>query len=347
MAITGGKFRDCGCAPALVAGIGPSLRRWYIAVPRTGAARRAADRAPDARLDAARRFPCCNPVGSSGYFPSRPSIAPAWTIPARTAGFCCAGRAYLGERNSLASLDFLGEDRLLFTFRVPAPAAPRNRETRAIPTSAKFAPWCWSLPSGTVEAETNWLCTTARAICGCSATAIFCCATATPGRRRRYRSSSRRCCDFPGPLLSDGTRPRPAVSGHQLARTASRPQSKPARPGPRMPAPLPSGIDTADTSGAERARIWCFASCSRDSGQVMLVTPGARSGPFAHQRRGLSGQPARQRHGLDGGDELLHRRKPAAGNGQVRVHAGFAVSSPSTKCWPPPAPIWATTRWWP
>ena len=56
----------------------------------------------------------------SGDFQNKPSLAPMWTIPVEALGFAAPGPLFLGERNSLVSLDFLGENELLFTFRVPA-----------------------------------------------------------------------------------------------------------------------------------------------------------------------------------------------------------------------------------
>lgn len=91
----------------------------------------------------------------SGNFHDKPSIAPSWTIPVDDFGFAPPGPLYLGQRNSLVSLDFMSEDRLLFTFRVPAllrrtPGEDESgeREIRAV---------VLSLPNGTLEAETHWL----------------------------------------------------------------------------------------------------------------------------------------------------------------------------------------------
>src|ERR1700691_1591134 len=52
-------------------------------------------------------------------FPPQPTVAPSWSIPVDPLGFSPPGPLYLGARNSLASLDFVGENKLLFTFRVP------------------------------------------------------------------------------------------------------------------------------------------------------------------------------------------------------------------------------------
>jgi len=51
--------------------------------------------------------------------PEKPSLTPAFTLPVEPLGFSAPGAIYLGQRNSLVSLDFLDENRVLFTFRVP------------------------------------------------------------------------------------------------------------------------------------------------------------------------------------------------------------------------------------
>ncbi|MFP5276389.1 MAG: YncE family protein [Acidobacteriota bacterium] len=90
-----------------------------------------------------------------GEFRDKPSVPPLWTIPVDELGFAAPGPLYLGQRNSLVSLDFLSEDRLLFTFRVPAllhrtpgEDSSDEREIRAV---------VLSLPEGTLEAESHWL----------------------------------------------------------------------------------------------------------------------------------------------------------------------------------------------
>ena len=92
-----------------------------------------------------------------GKFPDKPSLPPAWSIPVEPLGFTAPGAIYLGSRNSLASLDFLDENHLLFTFRVPGllrrdtvngqDSDEHERQIRAV---------VLTLPQGTVEAETLW-----------------------------------------------------------------------------------------------------------------------------------------------------------------------------------------------
>lgn len=91
--------------------------------------------------------------------PARPAVRatlqPSFTIPAEPLGFAAPGAFYLGMRNSLVSLDFLDENRLLFTFRVPGllhraengSDSEGEREIRAI---------VLRLPQGIVESETVW-----------------------------------------------------------------------------------------------------------------------------------------------------------------------------------------------
>jgi hypothetical protein len=90
-----------------------------------------------------------------GRLPDKPSLPPAYSIPVGPLGFSAPGALYLGARNSLASLDFLDENRLLFTFRVPGlmhrepgdSAGSEERQIRAV---------VLTLPEGKVEAEALW-----------------------------------------------------------------------------------------------------------------------------------------------------------------------------------------------
>jgi hypothetical protein len=84
--------------------------------------------------------------------PNKPSQPPAFKVSVEPLGFSAPGPLYLGQRNSLVSLDFLDEDRLLFTFRVPGlirrePGEEDVRQIRAV---------VLALPSGVVQAEALW-----------------------------------------------------------------------------------------------------------------------------------------------------------------------------------------------
>ena len=85
----------------------------------------------------------------------RATLPPSFSIPAEPLGFAPPGDFYLGMRNALVSLDFLDEDHLLFTFRVPAlihreASASDNHDERRIRAVVL------RIATGAVEAETIW-----------------------------------------------------------------------------------------------------------------------------------------------------------------------------------------------
>jgi len=87
-----------------------------------------------------------------GGLPDKPSQPPAFTVAVEALGFSAPGQLYLGLRESFVSLDFLDENRLLFTFRVPGlirreAGEEEVRQIRAV---------VLTLPAGTVEAEALW-----------------------------------------------------------------------------------------------------------------------------------------------------------------------------------------------
>ena len=88
-------------------------------------------------------------------FPDKPSLPPVFTIPIGTLGFTAPSSNYLGARNSMASLDFLDENRLLFTFRIPGlmHRDPSNGDDSA---ERQIRAVVLSLPKGAIEAEATW-----------------------------------------------------------------------------------------------------------------------------------------------------------------------------------------------
>jgi hypothetical protein len=89
-------------------------------------------------------------------YPESPSLTPEFTIPVGPLGFSAPGAFYLLRRQSLVSLDFLDEDRLLFSFQVPQlmhrdnanDAETKERQIRAVVVA---------LPGGKIEAEAQWV----------------------------------------------------------------------------------------------------------------------------------------------------------------------------------------------
>jgi hypothetical protein len=113
--------------------------------------------------------PVASPLGAPSSSPKskkeqahraadKDAVPPSLAIPVGPLGFAPPAAFYLGDRFSQASLDFLDEDTLLFTFRVPGliarePATPSQpqqdeRHIRALTIS---------LPEGKVTAESIWV----------------------------------------------------------------------------------------------------------------------------------------------------------------------------------------------
>jgi hypothetical protein len=90
-------------------------------------------------------------------YPDKPSLEPSFSIPVAPLGFTAPGSVFLFRRQAMVSLDFVDENRLLFTFRAPAPglksrdavddASSEEREMRAVVVA---------LPDGKVESEAQW-----------------------------------------------------------------------------------------------------------------------------------------------------------------------------------------------
>jgi len=89
------------------------------------------------------------------WLPDKPSLPPAFSIPVGPLGFSAPGPLYLGMRNSLVSLDFLDENRLLFTFRFPG-LMRREAENSADAEERRIRAVVLALPAGTVESEALW-----------------------------------------------------------------------------------------------------------------------------------------------------------------------------------------------
>ena len=89
--------------------------------------------------------------------PDKPSQPPALKISIGPLGFSAPGAFYMGQRTSLVSLDFLDEDRLLFTFRVPGLIRREASEREAGDEEEhRIRALVLKLPAGAVEAEALW-----------------------------------------------------------------------------------------------------------------------------------------------------------------------------------------------
>jgi len=88
-------------------------------------------------------------------FPERPSQPPSFTIPVGPFGYAPPGSTYLGRGYSLVNLNFLDENRLLFSFR--APGLLQRETTQDEPEHERqMRAVVLKLPDGTRESETVW-----------------------------------------------------------------------------------------------------------------------------------------------------------------------------------------------
>jgi hypothetical protein len=91
----------------------------------------------------------------SDRFPDKPSLPPVFSVPIEPLGFTAPASGYLGLRWCFASLGFLDENRLLFTFRVPG-LMHRDAEDSASGEERQIRAVVVTLPEGKVEAEALW-----------------------------------------------------------------------------------------------------------------------------------------------------------------------------------------------
>lgn len=85
--------------------------------------------------------------------PPTPTLTPAVSIPVGPLGFGAPGSTYLGRRYRLMSLDFLDEDRLLFSFRAPGLL---ERESNAVAGDRQMRAVVLTLPDGKVASQALW-----------------------------------------------------------------------------------------------------------------------------------------------------------------------------------------------
>ncbi|MGB7265444.1 MAG: hypothetical protein WBC92_08015 [Terracidiphilus sp.] len=89
-------------------------------------------------------------------YPRNASLPPVVSIPVGPLGFSVPGDYYLLRRQSLVSLDFLDEDRILFTFRVSG-LIQRNAAGKTEGEQQKIQALVLTLPSGKVESRSEWV----------------------------------------------------------------------------------------------------------------------------------------------------------------------------------------------
>lgn len=199
--------------------------------------------------------------------PVRATVQPAFSIPVEPLGFSPPASAYLGARNAFASLDFVGEDRLLFTFRVPGLIHRSEKAREADEEERKIRAVLLHLPDGAVQADAVW----------------------TLHHRSRYlyplgggefllRDLDRLdlvdaslevkpFLHFPGPIEWVEVDP----TGTYLVTGSDEPPNQPARKGDVPSPPTAQANVTSDAAGLDQ-RSFVLRVLRRANGDVMLVS---------------------------------------------------------------------------
>jgi hypothetical protein len=249
-------FEDRFCGPGVL---------WLLAA---GAALCAiASHAQAGVPDAPRPTRPTRPLALPDRIPDKPSLPPVFTIPVEPLGFTSPGPLYLGQRNSIVSLDFLDENRLLFTFRVPglihregtAKDDGGERQIRAV---------VLALPAGTVEPEALWTVHDRARYLWMLKDGHFLFRDRDDLQLGDPALALKPFLHFPGPLLSLEMNP-----GQQLlVANSSEPAASPQKPGDVPTPPTAAAKITVDgqTPGDPLDRV--VRILRRDSGKVMLVS---------------------------------------------------------------------------
>ncbi len=197
--------------------------------------------------------------------PEKPSLPPALTIPVEPMGFSAPGPIYLGQRNCMVSLDFLDENRLLFTFRVPglmhrdpSGEGTDERQIRAV---------VLSLPAGTVAAEALWTVHDRVRYLWTLKDGHFLLRDRDGIQEGDAALNLKPLLHFPGPLLWMEMDP----SQHYLVTNSKEPAEAEQRPGD-VPSP-PTAQASMTVDGQKHGAPELVVRILRiDSGQVMLVS---------------------------------------------------------------------------
>jgi hypothetical protein len=201
-------------------------------------------------------------------FPDKPSLPPSLTIPIDPLGFSAPGAIYLGARNTLVSLGFLDENRLLFTFRVPG-LLHRDTPNSSDSDEREIRAVVLDLPKGTVESEATWTVHDRERYLWMLSDGHF----LLRDRNNLFESDAslllKPYLDFPGPLLWIELDP----SQQLLVTSSHEPAPAPQKDGQDSAAASTSGVSgDASPAGGDQPPDLVLRIFHRKSGQVILVS---------------------------------------------------------------------------
>jgi hypothetical protein len=199
--------------------------------------------------------------------PDKPSLPPVFSIPVEPLGFSAPGAIYMGQRNSLVSLDFLDDNRLLFTFRVPG-LMRREAGDETWRDERQIRAVVLALPSGTVTAEALWTVHDRVRYLWMLKDGHFLLRDRDGLEQGDATLELKPLLHFPGPLLWMEMDP-----SQQLLVTNSRePATAVEKPGDVPSPPTAQASMTVDDQKTGAVPELVVRILRRDSGQVMLVS---------------------------------------------------------------------------
>jgi hypothetical protein len=200
---------------------------------------------------------------SKGAAASQP---PAFSIPVEPLGFYPPGAFYLGMRESLVSLDFLDENRLLFTFRAPGlihrtnPTDDQERQIRAE---------VLTLPQGAVETEALWTLHDHERYLWMLRDGHFLLRDGDTLKEGNAKLELRSLLQFPGSVLWLEMDP----AQRYLVTDSNEPADlKPQKGQVESPSTAEATVSADDSSGAGNQKDVVLRILERASGRVMLVS---------------------------------------------------------------------------
>lgn len=197
----------------------------------------------------------------------RATQQPSATIAATPLGFSSPNSNYLGFRYAFVSVDFLDEDRLLFTFRVPG-LIHRTERTDDTEEERKVRAMVLHLPDGAVESETVWTLHDRGRYLYPLGNGEFLLRDRDTLRLGDASLQLKPYLQFPGPVLWVEADP----SGKYLVTGSSEPPTSASKPNDvESPASAQASV-VSDTPAAQGHPDMIVRILRRDDGKVMLVS---------------------------------------------------------------------------
>ena len=209
-------------------------------------------------------------------YPDKPSVPPTLSVPIDTLGFSAPGEFYLGTRITQASLDFLGEDRLLFTFRVPG-LLHRDAGSDDASDERKIRAVVIKLPQGTIETQTEWTLHDRLRYLWMLGDDHFLLRDRNLLSEGDATLALKPLLEFPGPLISIELDPKQrylVADSHEPEAKADAVADKDKAGQVASPATASASVKTDDDTEAKDLAPpdYIVRILRRDSGQVMLVS---------------------------------------------------------------------------